>query len=224
MNPETFLVLLSVAALEALLSGDNALVLAVMVRPLPTHLRRKALFYGVLGAYLLRGLALLFAVYVIRLWWVQVLGGLYLLFLMLQHFRDHPEAKPLPEATAREFWRVVLLINLVDLAFAVDSILAVVAFSQDLLLVFLGVALGILFIRLAASYVVAVMERYPSLEKVAYALVGWAGLKLLLEGSATLAELLHRPELAWHLPKPAFWGVTFLILLGGSLLALRKHA
>ncbi|WP_019550518.1 membrane protein [Thermus scotoductus] len=75
-----------------------------------------------------------------------------------------------------------------------------------------------------AGYVVAVMERYPSLEKVAYALVGWAGVKLLLEGSATLAELLHRPELAWRLPKPVFWGVTFLILLGGSLLALRKHA
>lgn len=75
-----------------------------------------------------------------------------------------------------------------------------------------------------AGYVVAVMERYPSLERVAYALVGWAGVKLLLEGSATLAELLHRPELAWHLPKPVFWGVTFLILLGGSLLALRKHA
>ncbi|WP_243029604.1 TerC family protein [Thermus altitudinis] len=224
MSGEAPLVLLSVAVLEALLSGDNALVLAVMVKPLPAHLRRKALFYGVLGAYLLRGLALLFAVYVIRLWWVQVLGGLYLLFLMLQHFRNHPEAQRLPAVTAREFWRVVLLINLVDLAFAVDSILAVVAFSQDLALVFLGVALGILFIRLAASYVVAVMERYPSLEKVAYALVGWAGVKLLLEGSATLAELSHHPELAWHLPKPAFWGVTLLILLGGSLLAFRKHA
>ena len=75
-----------------------------------------------------------------------------------------------------------------------------------------------------AGYVVAVMERYPSLERVAYALVGWAGVKLLLEGSTTLAELMHRPELAWHLPKPAFWSITFLILVGGSLLALRKHA
>ncbi|GAB5602443.1 membrane protein [Thermus sp. FJN-A] len=224
MSAETLLVLLSVAALEALLSGDNALVLAVMVKPLSPELRRRALFYGILGAYLLRGLALLFAVYVIRLWWVQVLGGLYLLHLMVQHFRDHPEAKPLPQATAREFWRVVLLINLVDLAFAVDSILAVVAFSKDLLLVFLGVALGILFIRLAAGYVVGVMERHPGLEKVAYALVGWAGVKLLLEGESTLAHLLHRADLALHLPKEVFWGVTLLILVGGSLLSVRKHA
>ncbi|WP_234554426.1 TerC family protein [Thermus caliditerrae] len=224
MSGEALLVLLSVAALEALLSGDNALVLAVMVKPLPPDLRRKALFYGVLGAYVLRGLALLFAVYVIQLWWVQVLGGLYLLYLMLQHLRDHPEAKPLPEASAQSFWRVVLMVNLVDLAFAVDSILAVVAFSKDLLLVFLGVALGILFIRLAAGYVVAFMERYPGLERVAYVLVGWAGVKLLLEGEGTLAHLLHRPEWALHLPKEVFWGITLAILVGGSLLSLKRHA
>jgi YkoY family integral membrane protein len=221
---EAFLVLLSVAALEALLSGDNALVLAVMVKPLPPHLRRRALFYGILGAYLLRGLALLFAIYLIQLWWVEVLGGLYLLYLMVRHFQDAAEAKPLPEATARTFWRVVLLINLVDLAFAVDSILAVVAFSKDLLLVFLGVTLGILFIRLLASSVVLLMERFPGLEKVAYALVGWAGVKLFLEGEATLAHLLHRPELALVLPKALFWTGTLLILLLGSLLAFRRHA
>lgn len=224
MNGEALLVLLSVVALEALLSGDNALVLAVMVRPLPPHLRARALMYGLLGAYLLRGLALLFAVYLIQLWWAQVLGGLYLLQLAVQHFRDHPEARPLPEATAREFWRTVLRINLVDLAFAVDSILAVVAFSKDLLLVFLGVALGILFIRLLAGSVVALMELYPGLERVAYALVGWAGFKLLLEGEGTLAHLLHRPELALELPKAVFWGGTLLILALGSLLAFRRHA
>lgn len=224
MSGEDLLVLFSVAALEALLSGDNALVLAVMVKPLPPHLRTRALFYGLLGAYLLRGLALLFAVYLIRLWWAQVLGGLYLVYLMVRHFRSRPEAQPLPEASAKTFWRVVLLINLVDLAFAVDSILTVVAFSKDFLLVFLGVALGILFIRLLAGSVVVLMERFPGLEKVAYALVGWAGVKLFLEGEATLAHLLHRPELGMELPKALFWGGTLLILGVGSLLALRKDA
>ncbi|GGN00386.1 hypothetical protein GCM10007092_12980 [Thermus composti] len=58
MSGGNLLVLFSVAALEALLSGDNALVLAVMVRPLPPRLRTRALLYGLLGTYLLRGLAL----------------------------------------------------------------------------------------------------------------------------------------------------------------------
>ena len=224
MGGEDLLVLFSVAALEALLSGDNALVLAVMVRPLPPHLRARALLYGLLGAYLLRGLALLFAVFLIRLWWAQVLGGPYLVYLIVRHFRNHPEGKPLPEASAKTFWRVVLLINLVDLAFAVDSILAVVAFSKDFLLAFLGVALGILFIRLLAGSVVVLMERFPGLEKVAYALVGWAGVKLFLEGTHTLAHLLHRPGLALALPKAVFWGGAFLILTVGGLLAFRKDA
>ena len=213
MSGEDLLVLFSVAALEALLSGDNALVLAVMVRPLPPHLRARALLYGLLGAYLLRGLALLFAVFLIRLWWAQVLGGLYLVYLIVRHFRNHPEGKPLPEASAKTFWRVVLLINLVDLAFAVDFLLA-----------FLGVALGILFIRLLAGSVVVLMERFPGLEKVAYALVGWAGVKLFLEGTHTLAHLLHRPGLALALPKAVFWGGAFLILTVGGLLAFRKDA
>ena len=215
MSGEDLLVLFSVAALEALLSGDNALVLAVMVRPLPPHLRARALLYGLLGAYLLRGLALLFASLVIQLWWAH---------LTVRRFRSHPGGKPLPAAAARTFWRVVLLINLVDLAFAVDSILAVVAFSKDFLLAFLGVALGILFIRLLAGSVVVLMERFPGLEKVAYALVGWAGVKLFLEGTHTLAHLLHRPGLALALPKAVFWGGAFLILTVGGLLAFRKDA
>ena len=217
MSGEDLLVLFSVAALEALLSGDNALVLAVMVRPLPPHLRARALLYGLLGAYLLRGLALLFAVFLIRLWWAQVLGGLYLVYLIVRHFRNHPEGKPLPEASAKTSWRVVL-------PFAVDSILTVVAFSKDFLLAFLGVALGILFIRLLAGSVVVLMERFPGLEKVAYALVGWAGVKLFLEGTHTLAHLLHRPGLALALPKAVFWGGAFLILTVGGLLAFRKDA
>ena len=224
MSGEDLLVLFSVAALEVLLSGDNALVLAVMVRPLPPHLRSRALLYGLLVAYLLRGLALLFAVFLIRLWWAQVLGGLYLVYLMVRHFRNNPEGKPLPEASAKTFWWVVLLINLVDLAFAVDSILAVVAFSKDFLLAFLGVALGILFIRLLAGSVVVLMERFPGLEKVAYALVGWAGVKLFLDGTHTLAHLLHRPGLALAIPKAVFRGGTCLILTVGGLLAFRKDA
>lgn len=72
---EALLVVLSILALEALLSGDNAMVLAVMVKPLPPHLRARALLYGLLGAYVLRGLALVFALWLMRLWWVEVLGG-----------------------------------------------------------------------------------------------------------------------------------------------------
>lgn len=217
---ETLSVVFSVAALEVLLSGDNALVLAVLVRPLPPTLRPKALFYGLVGAYLLRALALLLALALTRLWWAELLGGIYLLQLSLRHLLDAGRTSKVPRVQSTNFWRIVLLLNLVDLAFAVDSVLAVLAFSRDLGLVFFGVGLGILLIRVAAGVIVGLMERLPALERVAYLLVGWAGVKLLLEGLEE-AGMRGLPEL----PRALFLGVTLTLLVGGGLYAyLRRGA
>ncbi|GIW31918.1 MAG: membrane protein [Meiothermus sp.] len=225
-----FAAILIIVALEAVLSVDNAMVLAVMVRPLPEHLRSRALLYGIIGAYVLRGLALLFATIIIQIWWIQLLGGLYLVYLAANHlFWSKPgeaaesERARLQQAAAASFWRIVLMINVVDLAFAVDSVLVVIAFSREFWVIFTGVAIGILLIRLAAGIMVTIIERYPRLESVAYAVVGWAGLKLMLEGWGHGSEVwLHRPELALHLPQAFFLSVTFAILVLGSLWAFRR--
>jgi predicted tellurium resistance membrane protein TerC len=82
---EALIIIASLIALEGLLSADNAMVLAVMVKPLPAGQRRKALLYGIVGAYVLRGLMLLSASVVIRLWWIQLAGGGYLIFLATRH-------------------------------------------------------------------------------------------------------------------------------------------
>lgn len=222
--------ILIIVALEAVLSVDNAMVLAVMVRPLPEHLRSRALLYGIVGAYVLRGLALLFAAIIIQIWWIQLLGGLYLVYLAINHiFRDPTHAETdlpsLQQAAAASFWRIVVMINVVDLAFAVDSVLVVIAFSREFWVILTGVAIGILLIRLAAGIMVHIIERYPRLEKVAYAVVGWAGLKLMLEGWDHGSEVwLHRPELALHLPEAFFLSITFAILALGSLWAFRRSS
>ena len=74
--------------LEGLLSADNALVLAVMVKHLPEKQRRKALFYGLLGAYVFRFIAIGVGVFLIKLWWVKVLGAAYLAWLAIKYFID----------------------------------------------------------------------------------------------------------------------------------------
>ena len=225
-----FAAILVIVALEAVLSVDNAMVLAVMVRPLPEHLRSRALLYGIIGAYVLRGLALLFATIIIQIWWIQLLGGLYLVYLAVNHIfrrKSSSDADPasLQQAAAASFWRIVIMINVVDLAFAVDSVLVVIAFSREFWVIFTGVAIGILLIRLAAGIMVTIIERYPRLETVAYAVVGWAGLKLMLEGWGHGSEVwLHRPELALHLPQAFFLSVTFAILVLGSLWAFRRSS
>ena len=73
--------------LEGLLSADNALVLAILVLSLPRDQQRKALRYGILGAFLFRGLATIFAAYMIQLSWMKLIGAVYLLWLPWAHFR-----------------------------------------------------------------------------------------------------------------------------------------
>jgi len=218
-------VILILIVLEVILSADNALILGVLVQKLPVHLRRKALFYGILGAYVLRGLALLFAALVIKLWWVQALGAAYLLYIALKHFLKPEEAHAPPplEATAAQFWKVVAQVELMDLAFAVDSVLVAVALSDKLWVIYTGVFLGILAIRMLASLVVTLLDRYPRFKHLAYVVVGLAGVKLAIGGWDKLAkEALHRPELALGLDKEAFSLLILAVLLLGSLWALRK--
>jgi YkoY family integral membrane protein len=218
-------VILILIVLEVILSADNALILGVLVQKLPVHLRRKALFYGILGAYVLRGLALLFAALVIKLWWVQALGAAYLLYIALKHFLKPEEAHAPPplEATAAQFWKVVAQVELMDLAFAVDSVLVAVALSDKLWVIYTGVFLGILAIRMLASLVVTLLDRYPRFKHLAYVVVGLAGVKLAIGGWDKLAkEALHRPELALGLDKEAFSLLILAVLFLGSLWALRK--
>ena len=182
--------------IESLLSVDNAAVLATMVSDLPREQRPKALRYGIFGAYLFRILCLVFASYLIRFWYLKPLGGLYLLYLTYGHFRtrpvatdDHEDGQQLKRRSwvyrhsigrLGQFWATVVLIEVMDVAFSIDNVFAVVAFSKNLILVVIGVCIGILAMRLVAQAFVLLLARYPFLETAAFLIIGVLGLKLLL--------------------------------------------
>ena len=179
--------------IESLLSVDNAAVLATMVGDLPKDQRKKALRYGIFGAYIFRGLCLLFASYLIQFWYLKPLGGLYLLYLVYDHFKARP-AHDDDDAVDKQkswfyrhtlglfgkFWATVALIELMDLAFSIDNVFAVVAFTDNLLLICVGVFIGILAMRLVAQAFVLLMGKYPFLETAAFVVIALLGLKLLL--------------------------------------------
>lgn len=191
--------------LEGILSIDNAAVLGALVSHLPGDVpiewpqalqrfgerlhpalgnqRTAALRVGLLGAYLGRGLMLIMASFVIHNPWLRVIGALYLLRLA---FDNLGRAEP-GEADAhthpiegKSFWSIVLTVELADLAFSLDNVVAAVAISDQLWAVLLGVFIGILIMRFAAGWFSYLVLREPVLKTTAYVLVLTAGIQLLL--------------------------------------------
>lgn len=174
--------------LEGLLSADNALVLAVMILGLPRFDQKKALRYGLVGAFGFRTLATALATHLIRVGWVKVLGGSYLIYLTLQHFMQGGSAeersRPKP-ATAwlglSALWATVVKVELVNIAFSVDSILVAVAMSRKFWVVLTGGLLGIVAIRVVIGQLLSIVRRYPTIVDGAFVIIAWVGIKLLIE-------------------------------------------
>jgi YkoY family integral membrane protein len=174
--------------LEGLLSADNALVLAVLVLGLPKSEQKKALRYGIVGAFVFRALATLLAVYLIQLTYVKLAGAAYLLWLPYSHFfrgeaghdrRTPPPARPWLGLTA--FWATVVKVELTDIVFAVDSILVAVAMSSKTWVILTGGILGIIAMRIVIGKLLTLVQQYPALVDGAFIIIAWVGIKLLLE-------------------------------------------
>lgn len=192
------LIVLVLVVLEGLLSCDNAVVLALLVKHLPPEQRGKALRYGIIGAYIFRILALFLATIIMGIWWIKILGGVYLAYLAIDFFRKHGkkhDADEVPKAVKtflglNVFWSTVVSVELTDIVFSVDSIAAAVALSNKLYILILGGLLGILAMRFAAQGFLVLLEKFPRLEAAAFAAVGFIGLKLILE---IPVDVLGRP-------------------------------
>ena len=180
--------------LESLLSVDNAAVLATMVMDLPKEKRDKALKYGIVGAYVFRGLCLVFASYLIQVIWLKALGGIYLMYLTFDYFKSkNTETKEDDTLNKNEnwfykrtvglmgtFWSTVALVEVMDLAFSIDNVFAAVSLTKNLYLIMFGVFIGILAMRFAAQKFVGLIEKFPFLEGTAFVVIGVLGVKLLL--------------------------------------------
>ncbi|SEI75657.1 integral membrane protein, YkoY family [Bhargavaea ginsengi] len=238
-------VLVVLVVLEGLLAADNAVVMAVMVKHLPLKQRKKALFYGLLGAFVFRFAALFMITILVDVWQIQALGAAYLLFIATKNLYDMRKKHGEDEDNLKEpkkqsgFWMTVLKVELADIAFAIDSMLAAVAIAITLpelgdfdigginggqfAVMFFGGLIGLIIMRFAATWFVRLLDRYPALEGAAFAIVGWVGVKLLV-------LTLGHPELQIIDPdfphstiwKTIFWSVLLLIAVVGVLIGLKN--
>lgn len=235
-------VLVVLIVLEGLLAADNAVVMAVMVKHLPKVQQKKALFYGLLGAFVFRFGALFMITFLVNIWQIQALGAAYLLFISIKSLmdkgKDHSDEIKKPRKQSG-FWMTVLKVELADIAFALDSMLAAVALAVTLpelgdfhigginggqfIVMLLGGIVGLILIRFAARQFVVLLEKYPSLETAAFLIVGWVGIKLvvltLAHQKVQLIDTAFPHSAVW---KTTFWVVLAAIAIGGYITAMAK--
>ena len=209
--------------LEGVLSADNAMVLAVLVLGLPKSEQRKALRYGIVGAFVFRILAIWGAYYLINILFVMLIGAAYLLWLPYNHFFGHEEGadrsaprKAQPWLGMSAFWATVVKVELTDIVFAIDSILVAVAMSDKLWVVITGGILGVIAMRLVIGQLLVLVNRYPPLVDGAFIIIAWVGLKLLL-------EYLHDAGyVGFELPKWFSLGLVVVIFVIAFIYARMK--
>lgn len=212
-----WLIIFSLALIECLLSVDNAVVLAAQTQSLPTQkLREKSLFYGIWGAYLFRFIIIGLGTYLINFWEIKVIGALYLAFLVFQFFtrtRVKHTRKLVSDRKHRIlplFWSVVLQIEMMDIIFSIDSVLASLAISSNPVIVLMGGMIGILAMRGVAEVIMKLMRRIPELEPMAYVLIGLIAIKLFIS----------IPAIDIEIPATVFG----LVVVGAIVLTLIIHA
>ena len=218
-----FLVIGLLVVLEALLSADNAMVLAVLVLGLPREQQRKALRYGIVGAFAFRIVAILLAVWLKDIQFVMLLGAAYLLWLPYHHFAGHADAverrKPRPPTSwlgMSPFWSTVVKVELTDIVFAIDSILVAVALSNKTWVIITGGILGVIAMRLVIGQLLRLVSRYPALVDGAFVIIAWVGIKLIL-------EYLHSAGyVAWKIPKEISLGLVVVIFIIAFVIAKRE--
>lgn len=227
--PSDLVTIAVLVVLEALLSIDNALVLGIMAQRVEPARRMRALSYGLIGAFVLRVVMIALAAYLLKWSILKLAGGIYLLWIAGRHLLGGLGARnilPTESSPHDSFWTTVAAIELTDIAFAADSILAAVALvgpgpagavHPKLWVIVTGGMLGVVLMRFAAAIFSRLLERFPDFRRSAYLLVLLIGLKLLADWAGNSAAHPHRID--FQDPRaPAmwlFWGaMVFCLALG----------
>ncbi|WP_186575910.1 TerC family protein [Aquibacillus kalidii] len=230
-------VLLVLIALEGLLSADNALVLAIMAKHLPEEQQKKALNIGLMMAFAFRVGSLFIISFLFHVWEVQALGAAYLLFIAIKHLAKKDEGEK--QVKVKSYRATIASIAFADIAFAIDSILAAVALvialpetglghfggmdAAKFIVIVLAAIAGLIVIRFAAAFFVKLLNERPSLEKAAFVIVGWVGIKLLMNvlGHEDVHLIPHEfpHSVTWKL---IFYTVLVAIVLIGWFMSGKK--
>ncbi len=205
--------------INVILSGDNAVVIALAARALPPEQQKKAVLIGSGAAVVLRIALTIVAAWLLALPYLQIIGGVLLLWIGLQLLGDEDDGAG-EDTTHSSLFAAVRTILLADLVMSLDNVIAVAAAAQgNMTLLTLGLVISIPIVIFGSTLMIRLMERFPIIVTLGAALIGWIGGETVVSDVALQSVLADHP---WLHEAAAIVGAT-LVLGVGKWLGHRRH-
>src|SRR3954463_7017605 len=183
MSQAFWLGLAKIIGVNIILSGDNAVVIALAARSLPAKQQKLAIFWGAGAAIVLRIILTLFAVALLSLPWLKLVGSLLLFWIGIKLLV--PEDDDANIAASDHLLTAIKTILIADLVMSLDNVIAVAAAAGgSVVLLVLGLAISIPLVIFGATLLVKAMERYPVIITIGAGLIGWVAGEMLVADSA----------------------------------------
>lgn len=195
---EWFLLFLEIMLINIVLSGDNAVVIAMASKNLPLDQRKKAIWWGAFGAIALRLVLTVIAVSVLKVPFVQVIGSFLLLWIAIKLLVEDEGETNVREASTlgKAIWTIILA----DFVMSLDNVLAIAATAKnDLTIIILGIGLSVPIIIWGSTMVMKLLHRFPILVYIGAGILGYTAGEMFM-GDQKIAGLLHDKLPHWLVP------------------------
>jgi YjbE family integral membrane protein len=215
-SPDFWIGLVKIIWINIILSGDNAVVIALAARSLPPHQQTKAVIFGSGAAVVLRIILTVVAAKLLALPYLQIVGGLLLLWIGVQLLGDEDEG----EGEAKEYGSLMAAIRTIliaDLVMSLDNVIAVAAAAKgSMTLLILGLAISIPLVIFGSTMMIKLMERFPVIVVLGAALIGWVGGETIVSDTSLRPYLESAP---WLHYAGAAVGAAVVVMIGKALQA-----
>lgn len=215
--------MLKIIWVNLLLSGDNAVVIALASRSLPPTQQKKAVIWGSVAAIIMRVILTLFAVQLLQLPWLKAIGAVLLLWIGVQLLTDDSHGEEVEEAGS--LFAAIKTILIADLVMSLDNVLAVAAAAEaapeeaKIILLVLGLVLSIPIVIFGSGIVLKMMERFPVIVTLGAMLLGWIAGEMLVKEEIIASSFAGSGVMHWVFPVAGA-----LLVLGIGKFMLRRRA